>query len=236
MRQFMKCMVYCFANIFTGVNDKFKYSEIKNGVLTSFTHTFSQGIYTWKAIQEEIDRRTQTDVQNNYLFSLEQDTGTSHMYVHFMSTTAAIDCTGDDVMQILGYDKTAGVLGPVLHFNDYYEGDNAKLNNIQNLYVLASFVSGSYQNSQSKNVLGAVTPDVAPYSTILYRPQQPIYVPVTQNVLDTITFQLVDQDNTSLNLGIHDTLDEPERRSMRVKLKSQDKIQLFSNTNINDEL
>ena len=75
-----------------------------------------------------------------------------------------------------------------------------------------------------KNVLGAVTPDVAPYSTILYRQQQPIYVPVTQNVLDTITFQLVDQDNTSLNLGIHDTLDKPERWSMRVILKSEDKI------------
>ena len=40
-------VVYCFANIFTGVNDKFKYSEIKkNGVLTAFTHTFSQGLYT----------------------------------------------------------------------------------------------------------------------------------------------------------------------------------------------
>ena len=78
------------------MNDKFKYSEIKNGVLTSFTHTFSQGVYTWKAIQKEIDRRTQTDVQNNYLFLLESDTGTSHMYVHFMSTTATIDCTGDD--------------------------------------------------------------------------------------------------------------------------------------------
>ena len=61
-------VVYCFANIFTGVNGKFKYSEIKNGVLTSFTHTFSQGIYTWKAIQEEIDRRTQTVVHNNYFY------------------------------------------------------------------------------------------------------------------------------------------------------------------------
>ena len=38
---------------------------------------------------------------------------------------------------------------PVLHLNDYYEADNARLNNIQSLYVLASFVSGSYQNSQT---------------------------------------------------------------------------------------
>ena len=93
------------------------------------------------------------------------------------------------------------------------------------MYVLASFVSGSYQNSQSKNVLAEVTPDVAPYSTVMYRPQQPIYVPVTQNVLDTITFQLVDQDNHILNLGVHDpTTDEPERWSMRVILRNEEKI------------
>ena len=148
------------------------------------------------------------------------------MYIHFLSTTASIDCRGDDnMLQILGIDKTAGIIGPVTYYNDYYEGDNAKLKSIQNLYVLASFVSGSYQNSQSKNVLGAVTPDVAPYSVVLYRPQQPIYVPVTQNVLDTITFQLVDQDNKELNLGVHDPLtDEPERWSMRIVIKSDDKF------------
>ena len=82
--------------------------------------------------------------------------------------------------------------------------------------MLASFVSGSYQNGQSKNVLTSVTPDCAPYSTILYRTQQRIYVPVTQNILDTITFQLVDQENRELNLGVHDiNSDKPELWSMR---------------------
>ena len=41
---------------------------MKNGVLTNFTHTFSQGIYTVEAIQEEINRATQSDRQNNFLF------------------------------------------------------------------------------------------------------------------------------------------------------------------------
>ena len=124
-----------------------------------------------------------------------------------MSTTARIDCTGNNnMMQILGYDATAGVLGPVSHVYDFYEGDNARLNNIQNVLVLASFVSGSYQNAQAKNVLASVTPDVAPYSNILYRPNMSIWVPVTQNILDTITFQLVDQDSNPLNLGVHDAL------------------------------
>ena len=31
-------IVYRFANIFTGKNDKFKYSEVKGGVLTAFEH------------------------------------------------------------------------------------------------------------------------------------------------------------------------------------------------------
>ena len=65
------------------------------------------------------------------------------MYIHFMSTTASIDCRGDDnMLQILGFDKTAGIIGPVTYYNDSFEGDNAKLNNIQNLYILASFVVG----------------------------------------------------------------------------------------------
>lgn len=97
-------VVYCFANIFTGINDKFKYTEFYNGVDTTFEHTFSQGIYTWKAIQDEINRCTQSDVQNNFLFVLESDTSTSHMYIHFMTNTCTIDCSGNDnMMQILGY-------------------------------------------------------------------------------------------------------------------------------------
>ena len=52
--------------------------------------------------------------------------------------------------------------------------------NIQNIYLLASFGSGSYQNAQSKNILASATPGVKPYSTIMYRAQETIYVPVTQ--------------------------------------------------------
>ena len=142
-----------------------------------------------------------------------------------MTKTCTLDCTGsDNIMQILGYTPSAGVLGPVLHFNDYYEGDNALLNNIQNVLVLASFVTGSYQNGQSKNVLASVTPDVHPYSNILYRPNVDIYVPVTQSVLDTITFQLVDQDNNNINMGVHDESDVPERWSLRCIIKEYDKI------------
>ena len=127
-------------------------------------------------------------------------------------------------MQILGYDAIAGVLGPVQHIYDFYEGENCRLNSIQNVLVLASFVNGSYQNAQAKNVLCSVTPDVGPYSTITYRPQIPLYVPVTQSVLDTITFQLVDQDNREINLGVHDLSDAPERWSIRIIIKSEENI------------
>ena len=91
------------------------------------------------------------------------------------------------------------------------------------LYLLF-FVNGSYQNAHSKNVLASITPDVSPYSTIMYRTQIPLYVPVTQSVLDTITFQLVDQDNREINLGVHDQTDSPERWSMRSIIKSEEKL------------
>ena len=127
---------------------------MKNGTLAALSHTIQQGIYTWRALQDQINRCTQTDVQNNALFILEPDTSTSHMFIHFMSTTCKIDCTGsDNMMQILGYTAADGVIGPVSYNNDYVEGDNALLNNIQNVLLLASFVSGSYKNAQSGNVL-----------------------------------------------------------------------------------
>ena len=44
-------IVFCFANIFTGVNDKFVYKEMKGGILTTFTHHFSQGLYSVSAIR-----------------------------------------------------------------------------------------------------------------------------------------------------------------------------------------
>ena len=100
------------------------------------------------------------------------------------------------------------------------------MNNTQNVLVLASFVNGSYYNNQAKNVLASVTPDVDAYSTIMYRPNKRLYIPVTQNVLDTITFQLVDQDFNPINMGVNDpATDAPERWSMRIIIVPEELIE-----------
>ena len=128
-------------------------------------------------------------------------------------------------MQILGFTNGTS-LGPVTHVNDYYESDkNAQLNNIQNVLILAPFIDGSYYNGQTKNVLCSVTPDCEPASTIMYRPDKPIFVPITQTILDTIIFQLVDQDYKSINLGVIDPIaDVPERWSARIIIVSDDLV------------
>ena len=87
-----------------------------------------------------------------------------------------------------------------------------------------NFVTGSYYNAQSKNVLASVTPDVKPYSVITYRPQKCMYVPITQNVLDTITFQLVDQDSKAINLGVNAPSEQYESFSARIIIVSEDKV------------
>ena len=98
-------------------------------------------------------------------------------------------------MQILGFTEGTP-LGPVTHIDDYYESNiNAQLNNIQNVLILASFINGSYYNGQ------------------------------TQNILDTITFQLVDQDYESINMGVLDPVhDVPERWSARIIIVDSDLV------------
>ena len=60
---------------------------------------------------------------------------------------------------------------------------------------------------------------------LFYRPTQPLYVPVSQNLLDTIYFQLVDQNSNPINMGIIDpTTDTPELWSARVTIKEFDKL------------
>ena len=200
-------IVFCFANIFTGVNDVFSYKEMKNGALTTFTHHFSQGLYSLNAIQDEMNRSTQADVQTSALFVLEPDTSTSHIFIHFRSTTCKLDCSGaDNIMQILGYPVSTGLLDAEAHVNDWYEGNNAQLNTVQ-------------------NVLCSVTPDVFPYSTIQYRPNLNIYVPVTQNILDTISFQLVDQTGKPINMGVNNNDgDTAELWSARIVIVESDKV------------
>ena len=137
-----------------------------------------------------------------------------------------------NVMKLLGYtpnDERTGINDlpsgePGLY--KYFEGNKkAQFNNIQNVLVLASFVNGSYYNNQAKNVLASVTPDCDAYSTILYRPNKRLYIPVTQNVLDTITFQLVDQDFKEVNLGVNNEFDVPERWSMRIIIVPEELIE-----------
>ena len=144
-------IVYCFPNIITGQNNTFIFSEMVAGTLTEFTVQFSQGIYSISALQSEINRWTQDKVQNPNLFILDPDDSSSHVYINFMSTTCTINCSGsNNVMQILGYESSDGVLGPVEYINDFYEGDKAILNNIQNVYLMASFVNGGYVTDRVK--------------------------------------------------------------------------------------
>ena len=59
----------------------------------------------------------------------------------------------------------------------------------------------------------------------MYRPNKRLYIPVTQNVLDTITFQLVDQDFKEINLGVNNEFDVPERWSMRIIIVPEELIE-----------
>ena len=217
-------ITYCFPNVLTNVNNMFKFSSDGTNFYTVY---FSQGIYGMQGFQDEINRWTQEKVQNNRLFVLEPDPSSSHVYIHFLSLTAKIDCNGsNNVMQLLGYSEDnvkqtipSGILWPVTHINDFYEGEKATLDVVHNVLLLASFISGSYFNGQSKNVLCSITPDVQPFSNIEYRPQLPLEVPVSTYLLDNVTFELVDQSFKSINMGVININGNiPEKWSARIAI------------------
>lgn len=190
-------------NIISGRNNRLIFlTDLTNtGIYTCWTHLIPTGLYSLDELQREIDRACQDKVNESGLFKLEANTATSKIYIHFTSNKIKLSCIGvDNVLQVLGFLPTSGVLGPVDTANDFYEGDEkASLNNVSNIMVNCSIIHGSYINSTESNTLASILPDVEPYSLIQYRPNFLIKVPITRNSISQLTVNLTDQDGNALN-------------------------------------
>ena len=86
-------------------------------------------------------------------------------------------------------------------WNMYTSVTKAALNPLQNILIKCDIVTGSYFNTTHSTIIAVVTPDVSPYSTIIYRPVHPIRLPINVKRIDQMTITLVDQDNKDIDLG-----------------------------------
>ena len=95
-------------------------------------------------------------------------------------------------MDILGFSKHQ-IGGLIAH--GYIKSENqAQLNSLQNILVTCDITTGSYSNSQLSNIICAVTPNVSPYSTIIYTPVHPVRCPINITRIESMTITLTDQN------------------------------------------
>ena len=192
-------ILYCFSNVFTGINDKLYYTLNSQ----NYTITFPQGIYSLNAINDEISRQTNDNNNNPYLFGVQGDIATSAVYIVFNDATLTINCNhNDSILQNLGFPKSTGVIGPFVDVGTQYStGNPAALNNTSSLLMTCDACSGAYQNGGTSSVVANIAINATPFAIITYEPINPPRINVSKFDIDSITFTLFDQDLKALDLN-----------------------------------
>lgn len=102
----------------------------------------------------------------------------------------------------------------VIPKNTITESDHiVNINKTNALQIYCNLSSGSYTNGQPMHVLYHFFPNVPAGFKIIEAPQQPIYLPVTTNVISTLIVRILDQDGQLVNF-------RDEEVTVRVHLKS----------------
>jgi len=201
-------IVYCMPNI-TSSNNTLTY--IFGG--TTHTITFDTGLYALSDINNIVS--LYTGISNNggdsNLIVFSADESTSKIYIFFSQPYVEINCgVSNSIMPMLGFPTSSGVIGG-LNIASWIKGAYAaQLNSLQNILIQCDIVNGGYSNTQVSNVIAVVTPNVTPYSTIIYTPYFPISCPVfKRGKIDSITITLVDQDGNDIDMGTSGGTDLP---------------------------
>ena len=213
---------YCIPNITTS-NNTLKYTFVDtNSVVQTKTITFDIGLYAINDINSTISLFTQlsSNGNNDTLFYFQADEATSKALLFFTTSHITIDCSQpNSIMPTLGYPASAGIIGDMVNANYMKPPNIVVLNTIQNILIKCDIVNGSYFNTNYSNIIECVTPDVAPYSTIIYRPFHPIKSNVNVKRIDQLTITLVDQDNQNIDMGSNGGTNIPELFSVVLSIE-----------------
>jgi hypothetical protein len=181
-------------------NNTFRYN---NGTSWSQTQTIPDGMYSLSHINEYVQGRiaylgdTSANIsivanyttlkcditcQNNYELDLQASQSTLH--------------------NILGYNSQ--ILSSTGNLTIVFNSENTVniTNDVNSLSLHCSIVGGSYENSQSSDVIYSFSPNVAPGSLIQLHPNQLLYLPVIpKDSIQNIRFRLTDQSGKSIDLN-----------------------------------
>lgn len=220
MRVISAQILYCFSNVFTGINDKLYYTY-KGG---NYTITFPQGIYTLASINDEISRQTNDNNNAPYILSMQGEVANSSVYIVFNEPTVTVNCNHNDSLLInLGFPKTTGIIGPYPEQGTQYSlGNSARLNKTTSLLMGCDACSGAYRNGVTSSVVASITINATPFTTIEYMPFNPVKVPLSKYDIDSLTFTLFNQNMENLDLNSNGGTQKYENWAAVVEISEYD--------------
>lgn len=82
-----------------------------------------------------------------------------------------------------------------------HEGSSiVKILKVNSIFVNCDIITGSYVNASQKPVLYNFFPNVPPGYKVIETPGTPIYLPISQNYIESLRVWLTDQDRNLINL------------------------------------
>ena len=203
----------------TSKNNTLVYMFNYNGTQTQRTITFDDGLYSINDLNYTISRFTEIGMNgnDNSLIQFYADESTSKIIVYFSQGNITIKETNNNIMIMLGFPNTD--FGAYATPGDIKGASRAYINSLQNILVKCDITTGSYFNSNFSNIIACITPDVLPYSTIIYNPIHPLRSKINVKRIDEITITLVDQDNNDIDMGSANGNQTPELFSIVLSIE-----------------
>lgn len=153
-------------------------------------------------VNEQLQRRHAKGV----FIDITGNNNTQH--VRIKSTRRINFACDNSIGSLLGF-KPGIVPKHTERFSDYV----VNINKTNALQIYCNLVTGSYNNGVPVHVLYHFFPNVPAGFKIIESPQQPIYLPVSTNVISSVTVRILDQDGKLVDF-------REEELTVRVHLKS----------------
>lgn len=192
-------VLYCFSNVFTGLNDKIYYTYKGN----PYTMVFPQGIYTLAAINDEMARQTNNVNNAPYILGVQGDVANSSVYLVFNDPTVTVNCNHSDSLLInLGFPMSAGIIGPYTENGTQFSlGNPAKLNTTTSILMSCDACSGSYKNGNTSSIVANMIINATPFTLMEYEPFNPPKIALSKYDIESITFTLFNQSLQPLDMN-----------------------------------
>ena len=88
-----------------------------------------------------------------------------------------------------------------LYTSGFHETENmVNIHTINNILVNIDISSGSYANGSTQSTIYSFFPDVSPGYKIIQNPHSRLYLPITWDMIHSISIWLTDQNDNELNL------------------------------------